>query len=282
MSITITPVAGALGAIIEGTDPRDPDFAIGPVHQALLEYEVVFFRELHLSADEQLAFGHLLGTPSVYPVARVLGATEPTMTVLEDGPDSPNAADAWHTDITWSATPPSFALLHMEVAPERGGDTIWASATAAFDALSPAMQTFLSGLSVVHNRDGFSKRMADKAGDHAAKITAALDAEYPPVTHPLVRVHPETGKRALFYALLNMSHVEGLTAAESRAVLDFVGDHVKEPSFHCRWSWTEGDLAIWDERSTLHRAAADHWPQRRVIRRLEIDGTRPVGTAITA
>ncbi len=275
MTISITPVSGALGAVIEGTDPRDDDFDFDAVHRALLEHEVIFFPALGLTEKEQLRFGRRFGTPSVYPVARILGATEPTMTVIADGPDSPNAADAWHTDVTWTATPPAYALLHMEVVPEVGGDTLWASATKAYDALSPAMQGFLCGLTVVHDHDGFAERVAAKAGDASAAIIEGLDRDYPPVEHPLIRTHPETGKRAILFARQFISHIKDLTEAESRTVLDFIETHVKEVALHCRWSWSQGDLAIWDERSTLHRSAADHWPQRRVIRRLEIDGDRP-------
>lgn len=271
----IERVSGALGAVIEGVNLRDPDLDIAPIRQALLEHEVVFFREVGLSEAEHLALGEKLGTPSVFPVASILGATEPTMTVLTDGPDSPNSADEWHTDVTWTATPPAFALLHMELTPEVGGDTLWASATPAYEALSPAMANFLAGLTVVHTHDGFAKRVAEKAGDAKDVILEGLRRDYPPVEHPLVRTHPETGKPGLLYAELFVSHVVGMTRAESRSVLRFVGDHVKDVAFQCRWKWTNGDLAIWDERSTLHRSAADHWPQRRIIRRLEIDGDRP-------
>ena len=275
MTMKVIPVAGALGAVIEGVDPRDDDFDVAPVRAALLEHEVVFFRGLHLSFDEHLEFGRLFGTPSVYPVARILGATEPTMTTIEDGPDSPNAADAWHTDVTWTAEPPAFALLHSEVVPERGGDTLWASATKAYEAFSPAMQEFLCGLTVVHDHSRFNDNVRAKGGEAAEGIIEALDREYPPVEHPMIRTHPETGKRALLFARRFVSHVKDLTEAESDAIIRMVDDHVKEASLQCRWQWSPGDLAIWDERSTFHRAAADHWPHRRVIRRLEIDGDRP-------
>lgn len=271
----VIPVAGVLGARIEDVDLRDPNFDFDGVYQALLEYEVVFFRGVGLSHEEHLELGRRFGTPSIFPVARLMGATEPTMTVIADGPESPNAADAWHTDVTWTATPPKCALLHMEVAPARGGDTLWCSATAAYDRLSPAMQEFLCGLTVIHHNEGFVEAVMKKAGDAAPELAEGLRREYPPVEHPMVRTHPETGKRALLYAHRFIREIKGFTEAESRAIIDFLDDHVKEPALHCRWSWEAGDLAIWDERSTLHRAAADHWPQERVIRRLEIDGDRP-------
>ncbi len=279
MGVTATPVTGALGAVIDGTDPRDDDFDFDAVHAALLEHEVVFFRGLNLNEAEHLELGRRFGSPSVFPVARILGATEPTMTVIADGPESPNAADAWHTDVTWTATPPAYALLHMEEVPETGGDTLWASATKAYEALSPQMQEFLCGLTVIHDHEGFAQAVARKAGDAAATIIEGLDRDYPPVEHPMIRTHPENGRRGIFYAARFISHIKGMTESESDAIIRFVGEHIKDPRFHCRWKWGNGDLAIWDERATMHRAAADHWPQRRVVRRLEIDGDRPFFTA---
>ncbi len=267
-------VAGALGAEISGIDLRDPDLDFDAVYQAFLEHEVIFFRGAHLTEEEHLALGRRFGTPSIYPVARVLGATEPTMTVIEDGPDSPNATGRWHTDVTWTATPPKAALLHMELVPEFGGDTLWASATRAYETLSPAVQSFFSSLTIVHSNEEYLARVAEKS-KHGEAICEAISRDYGPVEHPLVRTHPETGKRALLYADGVHSHVAGVSRAESDMVLNFLREHVAEVSLHCRWQWRNGDLAVWDERSTLHRSAADHFPQRRIIRRLEIDGDRP-------
>jgi taurine dioxygenase len=271
----IIPVAGALGAEIRGLDVRADDLDVAALRAAILDNEVVFLRGLHLDEDEQLTLGRALGTPSVFPVARLMGATEPTMTVIADGPDSPNAADEWHTDVTWTAEPPDFALLHMEETPERGGDTLWCSATAAYEALSPHLRGFLDGLTVTHDNEGFIRGLIEKTGDPEHELVRKLRENYPPVVHPLVRTHPETGKRALLWAGRFIRRINELTEAENRALLGLLDNHVKDPRFHVRWHWSEGDLAIWDERSTLHRAAADHWPQRRVVRRLEIDGTRP-------
>ena len=117
--------------------------------------------------------------------------------------------------------------------------------------------------------------MAEKGGKRAEGIVEAIERDYGPVEHPLVRTHPETGKRALLYAEGFIDHVVGVSQAESDMVLKFLREHVADVSLHCRWQWREGDLAIWDERSTLHRAAGDHFPQRRIIRRLGIDGDRP-------
>ena len=271
----IRRVAGALGAEIIGVDLRDPELDFDAVYQAFLEHEVIFFRGAHLTEEEQLALGRRFGTPSIYPVRRIAGATEPTTIVIEDGPNSPNATGLWHTDVTWMATPPKGALLHMELAPEYGGDTLWASATKAYETLSPQVRSFFDSLTIVHSNEGYLKTVAEKFGEGAEAVCEAIRRDYGPVEHPLVRTHPETGKRALLYADVVIDRVAGVSPAESDMVLDFLRQHVAEVSLHCRWQWQNGDLAIWDERSTMHRSAADHFPQRRILRRLEIDGDRP-------
>ena len=130
----VSRVSGALGAVVEGVRLSDPSTDFEAVWNQLVEHEVLFFREQHLSADEQLELGRRFGTPSIFPVARAMGSDTPTLTVIEDTPEKPNVADEWHTDVTWIAEPPKAAILCMEVIPEFGGDTLWASATKAFDA----------------------------------------------------------------------------------------------------------------------------------------------------
>lgn len=274
----VIPLTNALGAVLEGVDPRDPDLDFDAVYAALLEHEVVFFPQVHLTDDEHMAFGRRFGTPSIFPMAKHRGATEPVLTTITDLPDQPNAADHWHTDVTWIAEPPKVALLTAQTIPERGGDTLWASGTAAYEALSPKFREWLCGMTVMHSVEGFLTGLRKKLGDDVEELVNALRREYPPVAHPLVRTHPETGRRALMYSAQFMTRVVGVSDDESRAVLDFVGTWLKDAAFQVRWHWSPGDLAVWDERSTAHRAAGDHFPQPREIRRLEIDGDRPFFT----
>ena len=271
----VTRVAGALGGLIEGVDLRDPNTDFAEVRHLLLEHEVIFFRDQFLTANEQIELGRRFGEPSIFPIARLQGMTEPHPTTIEDRPDNPNVADQWHTDVTWIEEPPMAAILCMEVIPEFGGDTLWASATKAFDALSAPMQQMLRGLTATHDNQSFIAALLKKSGEARRPLAEQLRAAYPPVVHPLVRTHPETGKQALMVADGFLRCINELTEDESRAVVDMLIQHVANPAFHCRWSWRDGDVAIWDERSTLHRAAADHVGQYRRIRRIEIDGDRP-------
>jgi taurine dioxygenase len=275
----IVRVSGSLGAEIRGVDLRaldDEGFAF--IHRTLLEHEVVFFRDSGLDDESQLALAARFGAPSVFPLARLMGRTEPGVQPIEDGPDSPNAADAWHTDVTWIAEPPKYALLRGTVVPERGGDTMWASMTAAYQALSPEMQQRLCRLKVHHDNTGFITAVVAKVGedvDREQRFSERLREHYPGVDHPLIRTHPETGRRAILYGGTFMRGIVGMTGEESDAILEFLAVHVDRPEFQCRWHWQENDLAIWDERSTIHRAVNDHFPQRRTVRRCEVDGDRP-------
>lgn len=277
MTIEIVPVSGCIGAEIQGVDLRTcTDSELEQVRDLLHEYEVVFFRGANLSEEEHLAVARRFGTPSTFPLARLRGVSEPSMQVISDGPDSPPTAEHWHTDVTWIQTPPRYALLCGLLIPWRGGDTLWGSMTAAYDALSPTMQSMLAGLEVQHSSSSMEEWLLEQGDTPETKaFIEKLRVAYPHPVHPLVRTHPDNGKRILFLGGSSAKRIKGMSVAESDALLDFVRQHVADERFQCRWRWSEGDLAIWDERSTMHRSAADHFPQHRSIRRIEIDGDAP-------
>lgn len=273
----VKPLGGALGAEILGVDVRDPSRReVEDVYAALLEHEVVFFRDTRLDDAGHLALAGRFGTPSVFPLSRIMGETTPTLQTIRDGPDSPPATDYWHTDVTWTPKPPRAAFLRATQVPDRGGDTMWASMTAAHDALSPPVQEFLGRLRVRHDNTSFVRGLIEKLGEEAGRPLAdELVAGYPPVEHPLIRTHPETGRRSILFGGHFMREVVELEARESAALLDFLTRHIDQPIFHVRWRWSVGDLAIWDERSTVHRGLADHHPREREVRRCVIDGDEP-------
>jgi taurine dioxygenase len=274
----VIPLGGALGAEIIGVDIRDPgDREVEDIYSTLLEHEVVFFRDTKVDDDDHLTFAGRFGTPSVFPLSAVMGETKPTFQTIHDGPDSKPATDYWHTDVTWTAEPPRAAFLRATIVPDRGGDTMWGSMTAAYDALSPPVQTFFSGLRVRHDNTSFIQGMIGKLGEEAGRpLGEKLRAAYPPVEHPLIRTHPETGRKAILFGGGFMRAIVGLSKSESDAVLEFLRRHIDQPIFHARWRWGIGDLAIWDERSTVHRGLADHFPREREVRRCVIDGDRPL------
>lgn len=278
----VVPVGGALGAEIRGADPRsmgDAEFAM--FRDALHEYGVVFLPGVGLDEQEQMSFAARLGRIEIFPSARVMGAVEPTFQVIEDGPGIPIAADVWHTDATWTDDPPKYAVLHAELLPERGGDTLWASTSAVLEGLSDPMQAFLSGLEAHHDSrpfiDGFIEKMRSRVdAGRLAEFSVRMDEMFPPVTHPLVVQIPETGRRALYLGGPVMDRIVGLDDDESDALLAMLRRRVEDPAVQIRWRWGVGDLAVWDERSTNHRNSGDYWPQRRIIRRVEVCGERLV------
>jgi len=274
LTTTISPTTGAIGAVVEGVDLHRPldDAAAQLLRDALHQHSVLFFHDQELSEEEQLAFASNFGTVGQYPLTKMFGGTAMTSTI-EDTADSPPDADGWHTDITWIAEPPAYAFLNAKVIPDRGGDTMWSSLFAAYDALSPVMQRVCNQLTVSHHAGSdFRDRIARTVGDETAD---RLAHEFPPVEHPLVRTHPVTGRRALWVSGRFMDQVVGMHRDESDALLGFLMRHIENPNFCVRWRWQTDDLAIWDEASTNHRALSDHYPAHRVMRRCTVDGTSP-------
>ena len=257
-------------------DLRAPsDSVVEDVHRALLDHGVLFFRDQPLDDDEHLALASRFGEPALFPlVERFIGTGNP-LGYIGDSPESPPDADGWHTDITWIEQPPKLAFLQAITIPDRGGDTMWADLYAAYDALSESMRALCRQLSVVHTIspvivDAFRSRAGDDIADKIA-------VEFPPVVHPLVRTHPETGRDALFVAGDFMTAIDGMHHDESIVLLSFLKRQIENPNFQVRWSWRPGDLAIWDERCTNHRALSDHYPQYRQMRRCTVKGDRPTG-----
>lgn len=273
----IRPLGGALGAEIAGIDIRSAgDREIESIYEALVEHEVVFFRETQIDDAGHMEFAARFGDVSVFPMSKMMGETEPTFQVIRDTQESPPSTDYWHTDVTWTPEPPKAAFLRATTVPATGGDTMWGSMTTAYEALSDQMKAFFDGLTVRHDNESFIRGMERKLGtEAAAPIAAKLREFYPPVVHPLVRTHPDSGKKALLFGGGFMREIVELTDAESQSVLAFLARHIDHPTFHARWRWNEGDLAIWDERSTVHRGLSDHFPQEREVRRCVVDGDRP-------
>ena len=273
--LEIRRLTGTLGAEIRGLDLRQPlsDAQLSVLLDALHAHRVVFLRKQPLDDDQHLAFARRLGSLSVYPVLELLGMDQP-IEFIEDNEHSPPKADGWHTDITWVSNPPVYGILSARVIPEYGGDTIWADLRAAYEALSPTLQRLLEGLVVSHRVDEtFFEKVGQALGEEKSRmVREKLEGG---ADHPLVIEHPVTGDKVLYAAGYWMKEIRGMTAEESEMLLGFLMDHVDSPRFQVRWNWDVDDLAIWDERCTVHRALADHYPQQRVMRRCTVDADTP-------
>jgi len=195
--------------------------------------------------------------------------------VLEHDATRRANSDRWHNDVTYLAKPPKAAVLYAEEIPDIGGDTLWANMYLAYEALSDPMKTFVGGLRAIHSfaknftPDRFSSLGMEDRRD-------AIYAAHPPVSHPVARTNPVTGKKALFVNQDFTSHIENLSARESESLLRFLFEHMSAPEFQVRWRWNAGNVAMWDNRWTQHCALADYFPARRVVRRATILGETPV------
>ena len=255
MSLTITPLPQALGATVTGLDLRDGvrDDDFERVHAAWLENLVLFFPGLHLTTEQQIELGSRFGALAAtsrgsddHRQQRTFGPNGEVLVL--DASVPAGRANAWHTDVTFTARPPKGSLLSMVECPDKGGDTIWTNQYAAYDALHPAVRELVDGLSAVHGRPG----LTDSA------------------VHPMVIVHPETGRRALFVNRGWTARIEGMDIGLSTGILATLFNHCEKPEFSTRWTWTKGDAALWDNRVTMHYAVDDYGDATRILHRVTI------------
>jgi taurine dioxygenase len=268
--LRITPLTGVIGAEIDGIDitaPVKPE-RMQELRHALNEWQVLVFRDQPITPQQQYDFASAFGKVDK-PLVEPGGAPVPGITIIESA-NAKGLTDEWHTDQPFVKVPPMAAMLHGVKIPARGGDTCWANMCAAYDALSAPMQAFLDGLSAVSNTVRMKRRIAEE------KKSFGYLMEDEDVIHPVVRVHPETGRKALYVCSLYTARIVGLKEAESKALLDFLLEHVQSPAFQLRLQWRPHTTVIWDERSTIHYAVADY-DEPRLMHRLIIQGTAPFG-----
>jgi taurine dioxygenase len=266
--LTITPAAGCLGAVVEGLDLSRPldDAEVAEVRRLLLEHLVLVFPGQDLDDDAQLRFTLRFGGPYVHPIARAMGQTEVRCGHIVDDVDHPPFQDRYHTDVSWDPHPPTIGTLRMIDRPERGGDTIFSNMYRAYDGLSDVMKGCLDGLTAWHD-PGEGKAFRSKSGDAIMDKAQEL---VPGATHPVVRMHPETGRPILYVNKGFTRSITGMTPNESDALLHCLLEHTTNPNHQMRWHWSVGDVVLWDERCTQHYAVADHYPQRREVARVNV------------
>ena len=262
----LTPHAGAE---IHGVDLAQPldERTFKEIHDALIEHGVIFFRDQHLTPDEQKAFGRLFGELHLHPAAPSLLPAHPEILVIHADENSKRVAgEDWHSDVSCDPEPPMGSILYMHELPPVGGDTLFASMYAAYDTLSAPMQRFLEPLTAMHE------------GEHVYRGRYGVKDEgrvFPKAEHPVIRTHPVSGRKALFVNRGFTTRIVGLGKAESTAVLDFLFHHVETPELHCRFRWQPRSVAFWDNRAVQHHAMWDYYPQRRHGHRVTITGDAP-------
>jgi taurine dioxygenase len=275
--IEVRPISGAGGAEIHGVDvSRDLDAeTVTEIRDALNEHSVVFFRDQTLDVAQHKAFARRFGEIFIHPNFNGMTEDPEVVMVRREPGDTSYVGESWHTDTTMCPEPPMGAILYGIEVPPYGGDTLFANQMAAYEALSDGMKKMLAGLNAVHSdinqagpQAGKNKGRSTKQRDDSAwRETRSL--------HPVVRSHPETGRKMLFVNAGYTIGLEGMTEAESRPLLNFLFEHGNRPEFTFRFRWQKGSIAFWDNRSTKHLALGDTGPFRREMRRIQICGDRP-------
>jgi len=278
-SLQLKPLGGSLGAEIRGVDLSQPisERTTGAIREAFLEHLVIVFRDQSITARRQVEIAALFGKPAIYPFLKGVDGVPEVNELLKVETDKVNFGGTWHSDTTYKAHPDMGTLLYALEVPAAGGDTLYANMYAAYEALSDGMKRLIDGLVAVNDSEkayGGSRaaRMKSLGGlkDAVPDEVVALQAE-----HPVVRTHPETGRKGLYVNRTHTLRLKDMTEAESRSLIDFLCDFAVQPEFTCRLHWEPGTLAIWDNRCTQHFAVNDYTGHRRRMHRVTIEGDRP-------
>jgi taurine dioxygenase len=275
----IDRAAGAIGAYVRDVSLADAAASsdlFQALREALLEHQVLFLRDQDVTPVQYQAFARRFGQVEGHPAYATVPEA-PDVQILESTAEAPSKIEVWHTDMTFRPAPPAITLLHGQIIPSFGGDTLWASIGAAYEGLSEPMRRLVDGLEAVHDfRHGFQESLAEPGG--AERLAGAI-AENPPITHPLIVTHPETGRKVIYVNALFTTHIVGLTKAESRTLLEFLFRHIVTDEYTVRLSWEPKTVAIWDNRATQHKPVNDFFPQHRKMHRVTIAGDRPARRA---
>ncbi|WP_205738519.1 TauD/TfdA dioxygenase family protein [Billgrantia endophytica] len=287
-TLDITLLSGHIGAEIHGLDLAaldDSSFAL--LKQAFLEHQVLILRDQQLTRDQHIALGRRFGDLHVHPMAKGPEGY-PEIFPIEAGKNSSNDPKAirggkravnggnWHSDVSCDEEPPLGSILYLRDVPPAGGDTLFASGYAAFEALSPALQSFLEGLTAVHSGEAtYRLHYGNQAAQDRSRFGFRSDQPYPEAVHPVVRTHPETGRKSLFVNRGFTREIVELSHTESQALLEYLYRHQETPEFSVRLHWQPDSIALWDNRCTQHRAIFDYAGQVRRGERVTIKGDRP-------
>jgi taurine dioxygenase len=268
-TIRATKLTPCIGAEISGVDLSRPlsDELFQAVHDALMEHQVIFFRDQTLTPEQHKAFGQQFGPLHVHPASSDHPDGHPEVMVIHaDERSRFVAGEVWHSDVSCEAAPPMGSILYLQEVPPVGGDTLFASMYAAYDALSDPVKRLLEPLTAVH--DGAHYYVGRYEGP-------GRDEVYPRAEHPVVCSHPVTGRRLLFVNRMFTTHIPTLKPAESDVVLEMLYRHIETPEFQCRFTWRAGSVAFWDNRCVQHHAIWDYYPHRRHGHRVTIQGRTP-------
>jgi len=262
-TIEITALAGSLGARIDGIDLNQliNDDEMKSLRSAFLEHCVLVFPEQDITPEAHVAFAARWGELHMMPMGQVEG--HPYVIVVDAAGSKAGRTDTWHTDVSFQEKPPMGSFLLARMLPDNGGDTMFANQYLAYESLTPAMRHLLDGLKALHTGAAF------------ARLAGVDESAAPSAVHPVVRIHPETGRRALYVNAVFTSRFEGMTVEESRPLLHWLYAHCSQPNLTFRHRWHKGDLVLWDNRCVQHYAIHDYGEENRVMHRVTVVGDRP-------
>ena len=280
-TLTVEPVAGALGATVTGINLAEVPAAaqLDDLRRALAEHLVVFLPEQDLGLDDLERVTDLLGGRDVTPFVDPLEDRPYVIRVIKEPTDVLNFANAWHSDLSYLPAPPAYTLLHAWDVPDHGGDTVWSNQYLAYETLSGGLKATLDGLDAVHSAGMAygTGGLLDQVKDYTSMAIAPSEDAYAEHVHPVVTVHPVTGRRALYVNPVYTTRFAGWTKDESAALLAHLHRHSINENFTCRLRWSVRTLAIWDNRCTMHNALNDYSGVRREMYRTSVKGTAPAG-----
>jgi taurine dioxygenase len=277
MGIEIEPLGSAAGARVHGVDLSRPlsEPAFAAVRRALLEHLVIFFPDQQLSPEQHKAFGRRFGTLNVHPHVRPLEGHPEVLNIVKEPGDRLNFGGGWHSDMSFLDEPVLGSILYAREIPATGGDTMWANMYLAYEALSPGMKALLDGLVAVHTAEDIYGAGGVYTDERQRMRTMAAEQASGRAEHPVVRTHPETGRKLLFVNEAFTTKFKGMTRTESRPLLEFLCRHATSAPFVYRHRWSAGEVGFWDNRCTQHYALNDYHGQRRVMHRVTVNGDRP-------
>lgn len=267
-TMTVSAITPTIGAEIGNVDLRRVTGEdIAAIRAALLEHKVVFFRDQTLSQEEHIAFARQFGDLEIHP-ATPKSQANPEVLHIAHGPDSKGKENFWHSDVTWRERPSLGSILKAVEVPAVGGDTLFANMVVAYELLPDSVREMITGRVAVHD-------IARVFADRLNKSAEELRELYPPVEHPIVRTHPETGEPVLYVNTAFTSHIKDMDEGQSARLLRSLYRTAANPEIQCRFRWKKGSLAFWDNRASQHFASSDYFPQVRRMERVTIAGDRP-------
>lgn len=274
-ALDIRPIAGAMGAEIHGVDASREldDTTVAALRKALLDHLVVFLPNQTLTPEQQLRFARRFGEPMIYPFVKGLDGLPEVTPILKKEEDRNNFGGIWHSDTVYQDEPPMGTMLYALELPPFGGDTLFANQYLAYDSLSDGMKALLAPLKAI-NISG-KGRVQQTRTDMMKHASAGLKGDELESCHPVIRTHPETGRKALYVNVAHTVRFDGMTEEESTPILEYLFDHQIQPEFTCRFRWSQGAVAFWDNRAAMHYPINDYHGYRRLMHRITLTGDRP-------